>query len=179
MDFYTPREDDDEMVDVDLISGTTTNESRRTNAQSTYVGPAETKTPAPTARKVSGPRESGGETPVTEGMKSETPGSSKRKAAENALNKLHNEIMPDVIAWQREKNRKRIPEESQNVEEKRKAEKRKAEEKENIEMTAKKPRKDVDAVVESGSKIILLVTGAADELTSPSTIKVFPTMSKI
>jgi hypothetical protein len=85
--------------------------------------------------------------------------------------------MPDVMAWQKEKNRKRIPEEPQTAEEldkKRKMEKRKSEEKENIETTAKKPRKDADTVVENASKITLLITGAPDDLTSPNAIKVYP-----
>jgi len=167
------------MMDANLISGTTANEPRGANVQSSYV---EKKTPAPTApRKVSGTKGSGPETPVTESvpesLRTATPGSNKRKAAENAMNKLHNEIMPDVMAWQKEKNRKRIPEEPQTAEEldkKRKMEKRKSEEKENIETTAKKPRKDADTVVENASKITLLITGAPDDLTSANAIKVYP-----
>jgi FKBP-type peptidyl-prolyl cis-trans isomerase len=84
------------------------------------------------------------------------------------MEKLHNEIMPDLMAWQKEKNRKRFPEGSPsqaNEDEKpRKTEKRKSEEKENIvEGVHKKPKKEVEIVkdtTEIGSKITLLVTGA-------------------
>ena len=173
MDFYTPRdEEDEETEDGNLISGTTSNEPLAANIRSSYLGPTAMKTPAPAERKVSGQKESGPGTPVTDAMRTGTPGSSKRKAAENAMNKLHNEIMPDVIAWQKEKHRKRIPEEPRKEDEKRKAEKRKTEEKENLETIAKKPRKEVDTVAESGSKITLLITGASDDLTSFNAIKV-------
>jgi hypothetical protein len=163
------------MMDANLISGTTTNEPRGANVQSSYVAPAEKTAPPPNAGKVSGMKGSEPETPVTESLRTSTPGSGKRKAAENAMNKLHNEIMPDVMAWQKEKNRKRIPEEPQTVEEldkKRKMEKRKSEEKEDIETTSKKPRKEADTVTDNASKITLLVTGAPEDFTGPMAIKV-------
>lgn len=151
-DFFNPRDDEEE---ENLISGTTAN---GTKVQSSYI---EKKTPA------HGNASKGSETPITEG--GATPGSGKRKAAENAMNKLHNEIMPDVMAWQKEKNRKRIPEEPQIADKKRKVENIESEEKENIETVTKKPKKDVETDV---SRIILLVTGAPDDLTGPSAIKV-------
>jgi len=177
IDFFTARDDEDEeMLDANLVSGTTAN---GTNVQSSYVVPTTEKNTYPpgTVVKGSAPKGSGPpETPVTESLRSGTPGSSKRKAAENAMNKLHNEIMPDVMAWQKEKNRKRIPEEPPNAEKvdrKRKVEKTESEEKENIESVTKKSRKDVDAGVENANKIILLITGASEDFPSPSAIKVF------
>jgi len=155
-DFFNPKEEEEE---ENTISRSITNGA---NVQSSYVAPTEKKTPAPT--NVS----KGSETPASETLRGATPGSTKRKAAENAMNKLHNEIMPDVMAWQKEKNRKRIPEEPQNTERPDKKRKTESEEKENIETVTKKPRKDVDVE----SRITLLVTGAPDDLTSPSSIKV-------
>lgn len=153
-DFFNPRDDEEE---ENLISGTTAN---GTNVPSSFI---EKKTPAPVDAS------KGSDAPMTASVRGATPGSGKRKAAENAMNKLHNEIMPDVMAWQKEKNRKRIAEEPQIADKKRKVEKIESDEKENIETVTKKPKKDVETDV---SRIILLVTGAPDDLTGPSAIKV-------
>jgi twin BRCT domain len=176
-DFFNPRGDDYEDMPDTTTNGSKTVKSQ--NVQSSYVQ-AEKKTPAPatkvspTITKIVGP-----ETPGTESTRAGTPGSMKRKAAENATAKLHDVIMPDVLLWEKEKNRKRIPEEpkaSPETEKKRKLEKRKSEEKENIiEGVAKKVKKESETAkdVSDTNKIVLLVTGASNDLINPSALKVF------
>lgn len=163
-DFFTAREDDD--VQISEIKAPSV-----TRVQSSYVTTETNKTPAPSSKK-SPPLE----TPRTESMRA-TPSSGKRKAAENAMTKLHNEIMPDVLLWEKEKNRKRFPEEiahPEEVENKKKVEKRKVDEKENLfeGVPTKKAKKDVDSKHVTENKITLLVTGASEDFTSATSIKV-------
>ena len=163
-DFFTPREDDDDEEMTEIKPAAVT------KVQSSYVTETN-KTPAPPSNK-SPPLE----TPVTESMRG-TPGSSKRKAAENAMTKLHNEIMPDVLLWQKEKNRKKFPEEiaqSGEVEKKKKTEKRKVEEKENLVegVATKKVKKDVETKQVIENKVTLLVSGASEDFMNATSIKV-------
>jgi hypothetical protein len=95
------------------------------------------------------------------------------------MEKLHNEVMPDLMAWQKEKNRKRFPMDNPSQttegEKRRKIEKRKSEEKENMEIIPKKSKKEVESVkdtVETGSKITLLVTGAQASFLEGGVVKV-------
>ena len=93
------------------------------------------------------------------------------------MTKLHNEIMPDVLLWQKEKNRKRFPEETtqnEELERRKKIEKRKVEEKENLVegVATKKARKDVESKQLIENKITLLVTGASEDFINAATIKV-------
>ena len=180
VDFFNPREDeDDDMPDAYPVSGTTALGSKGNNVQSSYV-PAEVKTPAPASRKVSPKvnRVQAPQTPATDETKVRTPGSSRRKAAENATIKLRDEVMPDLMLWQKEKHRKRIPEEPEDGEKKRKAEKRKSEEKENfVEGVQKKPKKDTEVGnhgVDTATKITLLITGASQDFVNANVIKVRP-----
>lgn len=164
-DFFAASEDDEEEI-------TEIKPAVATKVQSSYVTTEANKTPAPS--KKSSPLE----TPGSQSMRG-TPGSSKRKAAENAITKLHNEIMPDVLLWQKEKNRKRFSEEatpSEDVEKRKKSEKRKAEEKENLVegVATKKVKKDVESKQVTETKITLLVTGASEDFMSASSIKVLP-----
>lgn len=182
VDFFNPpNEEDEDISDANPVSGTTVNGSKGNNVQSSYV-PPEANTPAPVSRKVSptATRVQGPQTPATDQTRVRTPGSSRRKAAEQAMDRLHNEIMPDVMLWQKEKNRKRIPEEPEDGEKKRKAEKRKNEEKENlVEGVQKKPRKDAEAArdgADTSSKITLLVTGASQDFLNANVMKVKPSM---
>jgi hypothetical protein len=175
INFYAP-EEDEEMTDVQGDNDEEIAKSDAQNVQSSYM-PPDIKTPAPKElTKGLPPR-----TPAMDSTRSETgtPISTKRRAAENAITKLHNEIMPDVLLWQKEKNRKRIPEEqlSPSIEEKkRKAEKRKNEEKENIvETVPKKSRKQAEKAKdesEPGAKVTAIITGASDELTTANSLKV-------
>jgi len=109
------------------------------------------------------------QTPGQEMMSSGTPGSAKRKAAENAMTKLHNEVMPDVLLWEKEKNRKTFPSDvvalaaAEDAEKKKKSEKRKIEEKENIEGVPKKVKKEGEHKPVADNKVTLLITGASDE----------------
>ena len=165
-DFYAPKEDDDEEM----------TEMKPTKVQSSYVQTESNKTPAPSSKK------SPFEAPDVEPMRG-TPGSSRRKAAENAMTKLHNEVMPDVLLWQKEKNRKRFPKEivqSEEVE-KKKAEKRKVEEKENMDDGAqtKKAKKYVESKPLIENKITLLVTGASEDFMNATLIKVPLSLSNL
>ena len=170
-EFYMPREEDEEeMQDVQQLGSSTATNG---NVQSSYMQHSEQKTPAPVPKKVSAASKG----PVTPAAgPTETPGSTRRKAAENAMNKLHNEIMPDVLAWQKEKNRKRIPEEPLEVDEKkRKVERQRSEEKENlVEGVSKKSKKDSDVTKDASetNKIVLLVTGASHDFINATSIKV-------
>jgi hypothetical protein len=159
--FYDQNADKD-MPDVG--EGGTTATGNKVDVESSYVH-ADAKTPGP-KRKVSD--KANPKTPAVDN-RAGTPGSGKRKAAESAMEKLHNEVMPDLMAWEKEKNRKRFPMESasqaEEGEKRRKVEKRKSEEKENIvEGVQKKAKKVASAEVvreaETGPKITLLVTGA-------------------
>jgi len=111
-------------------------------------------------------------TPVSQ--ETRTPRSNRRKAAENAMTKLHNEIMPDVLLWEKEKNRKRIPEEKLSDEvEKKKVEKRKMDEKENlVEGVSKKVKKEAEGKNVTDNKITLLVTGASEDFINANSVKV-------
>jgi len=178
LDFFNPQEDEDDEVISGNPDASTTTKSQ--DVQSSYIQ-AEKKTPAPASHKVfhSDPKSRGPETPAQQTTPTQTPSSSRRKAAENAMTKLHNEIMPDVLLWQKEKNRKRIPEESpiySKEHEKRKAEKRKIEEKENfVDGVVKKSKKDIESgkeVFETSSKIVLLVTGSVEDFASGTGLKV-------
>jgi hypothetical protein len=173
LDFYNPQredEEDQEMMDVNPATSITDG-----NVQSSYTQ-SEKKTPAPpssSARLLKGL-----DTPISEPMR--TPGSGRRKAAENAITKLHNEVMPDLLLWEKEKKRKRIPEEpvqshNEEVEKKKKIEKRRiVDDKENdgeiVNKKAKKELESVKNIIEN--KVTLLVTGASEDLTSASSIKV-------
>jgi hypothetical protein len=164
-DFFTAREDDDDEEMTEIKPAAVA------KVQSSYVTSEANKTPAPPSKK-SPPLD----TPGTESMRG-TPGSSKRKAAENAMTKLHNEIMPDVLLWEKEKNRKRFPEQparNEEVEKKKKAEKRKVEEKENLvhEVATKKAKKDVESKQVIENKVTLLVTGASEDFMNVTSVKV-------
>jgi len=184
LDFYMPREEDDEqMPDASHVSGTTVAGQKAQGVQSSYV-PGETATPAPPRRGISANGSNEPRTPVMTEMRSDLPPpSSKRKAAEKAAYKLSTEIVPDMLHWQtKEKHRKRLPEESPSqavdTEKKRKLEKRKSEEKENlVEGIAKKTKRDSDGKesVDSLDKITLLITGAGTDFLSSTNIKVDPT----
>jgi hypothetical protein len=175
-DFYMPRGDDEE-DDVLVAEAVNTSDTRK-DVQSSYAGQCSDskKTPAPpSARKVSPsnavPRELAGlQTPgvAAEILPSSTPGGSvKRKAAENAMTKLHNEVMPDVLLWEKEKNRKRFPSDvapaAEDMDKKKKSEKRKVEE-ENVEGLPKKVKKDAgESKPLAETKVTLLITGASEE----------------
>jgi hypothetical protein len=172
LDFFTTKEDeDDEMIEINPMTST-----KGKDVESSYVT-SEKKTPAPSSsvRKISpSSKVTGMETPAPEPTR--TPSS--RKAAENASAKLRDEVMPDLLRWQKEKNRKRIPEEPQvsrvdEVEKKKKIEKRKAEDKENVgEVVSKKAKKDVESIKNVENKVTLLVTGAPEDLLSAHAVKV-------
>ena len=170
-----PRDEEDDDI---LVAEATDDAPKPKDVQSSYAQAADPKkTPAPplSVRKVSPssglPRELARlQTPghTVEMMSSGTPGSAKRRAAENAMTKLHNEVMPDVLLWEKEKNRKRFPSDvalaaAEDEEKKQKPEKRKVEEKENIEGVAKKVKRDGDHKPVAESKVTLLITGASDE----------------
>lgn len=180
LDFYNPRADDDEDDIAEADPATTGKRRRSEDVQSSYVQNTETKTPAPlpTKESMGAARVAGPETPVTESMKTSTPGSNRRKAAENAMTKLHNEIMPDVLLWEKEKHRKRFPMEPSrpHESEKKRVEKRKNEEKENlVDGVTKKAKRDSDNAkdaLDSGNKITLLVTGATEDIINATSVKV-------
>lgn len=177
LDFFQLREDEEEeMLDVNPVAANETSKSQ--NVQSSYV-PGEKSTPAPATK---GARKVGREpqTPALHEPSVRTPGSTgRRKAAENAANKLHDVVMPDLMLWNKEKHRKRLVEvPSPAEEERRKTEKRKSEEKENhTEGPQKKTRKEKvvgegkDAT-EQSNKITLLITGAHQDFINATSIKV-------
>jgi hypothetical protein len=183
IDFYTPQEDEvEETTDVNHIEHPPkVSDTTSQNVQSSCVS-VDKKTLAATSKtSASISTAKPQETPALGPSRAQTPGSNRRKAAENAITKLHNEIMPDVLLWEKEKNRKRIPEESlsqpKDSEKKRKTESRKSEEKENIiEGVAKKFKKDSNGVkdlADLSNKITLVVTGITDDLTTGNTLKVW------
>jgi hypothetical protein len=172
LDFYMPgNEEDDDVLVAETVD---TAVPKTKDVASSYAHASEPKnTPAPSSRRISPswsvPRELAGlQTPgLTGEMVSGTPGSTKRRAAENAMTKLHNEVMPDVLLWEKEKNRKRFPSDvvpAAEEDKKKKSEKRKVEEKENFEgAAAKKVKKDGESKGVVESKVTLLITGASDE----------------
>lgn len=174
VDFFLPREEDDEDVaDANLNAAT----AIRGNVQSSYVH-TDNQASAPPNAVRSDPKR-GPRPPTPQATSMQTPGSTKRKAAENAITKLHNEIMPDVLLWQKEKNRKRIPTDSplysEDMEMKKKAEKRKIEEKENLVEGVAKKQKTVESSkddVEITGKIVLLVTGSTEDFAAGQGLKV-------
>jgi len=168
-----PRDEEDDDV---LVAEAINCAAKPKDVQSSYAHAIDSKrTPAPSVRNVS---PSSGlarelarlQTPGQEMMSSGTPGSAKRKAAENAMTKLHNEVMPDVLLWEKEKNRKTFPSDvvaltaAGDAEKKKKSEKRKIEEKENIEALPKKVKKEGEHKPVADNKVTLLITGASDEL---------------
>jgi hypothetical protein len=175
LDFYMHgNEEEDDVLVAETLN---TAEPKPKDVASSYAHASEPKhTPAPSSRKLSPsgsvPRELAAlQTPgLTGEMASGTPGSAKRRAAENAMTKLHNEVMPDVLLWEKEKNRKRFPSDvvpaatAAEEDKKKKSEKRKVEEKENFEGAAtKKVKKDGESKGVVESKVTLLITGASDE----------------
>jgi hypothetical protein len=172
VDFYMPAGQEDEEETSELHPMTVQNGGATYDVQSSCVQqPIQTKTPAaqlqPTKTTQRAPQ-----TPINQITSDQTPGSSKRKAAEQALDRLHNEIMPDVLLWQKEKNRKRFPTETptrgEQPEKRRKVKKQKNEEKENVEAVQKKVKES--NTIES--KITLLVTGAGHDFLNVVAIKV-------
>jgi len=176
-------DEDEEMPDASHVSGTTANGQKAQGVQSSYVQqgePAEARTPAPPQRRVSANATKQPQTPATSESRSEIlPPSTKRKAAERAAHKLHTEVIPDALQWEKEKHRKRIPEESpshsEGNEKRRKLEKQKSEEKENIiEGVPKKVKKEAEVKerMDTGEKITLLITGANHDQFGPNAVKV-------
>jgi hypothetical protein len=175
VDFFNPPEEDEEMPDAGVHNNIA--DGKPQDVQSSYIR-SESKTPAP-KRKVSAGNP---HTPAMDEMRSAPPSSGKRKAAENAMEKLHNEVMPDLMQWEKEKNRKRFPADNpppaDDGEKRRKTDKRKSEEKENIlEGVQKKVKKTpssetVTHISDTGSKITLLVTGADPSFLDGSVVKV-------
>ena len=174
VDFFLPREEDDEDVtDANLNAGT----SVPGDVQSSYVH-TDNKTPAP-PNAIRSDSKQDPKAPTPQAASIPTPGSTKRKAAENAMTKLHNEIMPDVLLWQKEKNRKRIPTDSplysEDIEMKKKAEKRKIEEKENLVEGVAKKQKTVESNKDDADmtgKIMLLVSGSTEDFAAGHGLKV-------
>jgi hypothetical protein len=180
VDFYMPPSDeDDEMPDTSHVSGTLATGSKGQAVQSSYANRQErieTRTPAP-SRKAHDNRDP--YTPAASELGfNHPPPSSKRKAAEKAAHKLHTEIMPDAMLWEKkERHRKRIPEESpsQAVDNEKKRKQRESEEKENIlDIAPKKIKRndDVKEKKEGSSNIILLITGAAPDFITTMVTKV-------
>lgn len=174
--------EEEEVIDAIPVPVNSGQKSR--DVQSSYV-PGDKSTPAPSAKKASpkAGRLQGPQTPITDESSMRTPGSTgRRKAAENAITKLHNEVMPDLMLWNKEKHRKRLVEApSPAEEERRKAEKRKSEEKENhldapMQKKVKKEKvESKEAKTETAAgKITLLVTGASQDFLNPASVKVGP-----